>query len=139
MSKESALTAAIEGENAAIYAYGVIAANLGGGAKKRALQALGNHRSWVDRWGMLLGDQAPPPVPTAYDLPIAVSNAETARQLAPIIENRLVVVYADLASASTDQMRSDAVLAAAECATRAVMWGGPSQAFPHDVSTPPPA
>ncbi|MEI6453748.1 MAG: ferritin-like domain-containing protein [Actinomycetes bacterium] len=139
MSNEAALIAAIDGENAAIYAYGVIAAHVGGGAKRRALLALGSHRSWLDRWSGLLTETHSPPMATAYDFPFPVVNAETARQLAPIVENRLVVVYADLAAASRDQVRSDAVLAAAECATRAVTWGASSQAFPHDFSSIPSA
>ena len=49
-------------------------------------------------------------------------------------DNSIVVVYADLAATCEGEQRADAVLAASECATRAVIWGAPSQAFPHDAS-----
>lgn len=62
-----------------------------------------------------------------------MSDPESSKLLAQLIENRLVVVYADLAATCAGDARADAVLAASECATRAVVWGAPAQAFPHDA------
>lgn len=69
MSNESALAAALAGEDAAIYGYGVISALLAGAARRRALDALGAHQSWRNRTAALMGwDTAPLPA-VAYDFP----------------------------------------------------------------------
>ncbi|MCX6424941.1 MAG: ferritin-like domain-containing protein [Actinobacteria bacterium] len=134
MNNQEALAAAVSGEDAAIYAYGVIGALLNAGARRRALEALRAHQSWRDRMAHLMpGDTAPAPG-IAYDFPMQVIDAGTTRALAQLVENRLVVVYADLAATCEGEQRADAVLAASECANRAVIWGAPSQAFPHDAS-----
>ena len=131
MSIEEARAAAVAGEDAAIYAYGVISAVLAGAARRKALQALRAHQSWRDRLAALMPPGTAPTPAIAYDFPFQVTDDEKADLLAQLVENRLVVVYADLAAAAGGDERADAVLAASECATRAVVWGAPSQAFPH--------
>ncbi|MDA3021784.1 MAG: DUF4439 domain-containing protein [Actinomycetota bacterium] len=131
MNVEEARAAAVAGEDAAIYAYGVISAMLGNTERRRALLALRAHQSWRDRVAALLPAGTAPTPAIAYDFPFQVTNDEEADLLAQLVENRLVVVYADLAAAASGDGRADAVLAASECATRAVVWGAPSQAFPH--------
>lgn len=120
-----ALRAAIAGEDAAVYAYGVIAAHASGGRAERALAA---HRRWRDRWASLLGE--PVDAAIAYELPERVDDPASAAALAALVEGRLVPVYADLAAALEGAERDDAARAAAQCAQRAVRWGAPAQAFP---------
>jgi hypothetical protein len=129
MTTQQALTAAIEGEDACIYAYGVIGAHVKGAGRRKARKALESHRTWRDLWQ---SRSTGPYVPgaSAYQLPFTVEDTESARRLAVLIETRMVAVYADLAAATTGDERSDAVAAASECATRSVSWGGPSLAFP---------
>jgi hypothetical protein len=125
----SAIEAAISGEDACIYAYGVIGSQVRGGAKVRARKALDEHRAWRDR----LQSQTPSIVAAsiAYDFPFPVEDAAAAKQLAVLVENRMVGLYADLAASVAGQAREDAVTAAMECATRAIAWGGVPQAFPQ--------
>jgi hypothetical protein len=123
------IEAAIAGEDACIYAYGVIGSQLRGAAKARARKALVDHRAWRDR----LQSQAPVIVAAsiAYDFPFPVEDAESAKRLAVFVENRMVGQYADLAASTAGSAREDAVTAAMECATRAFAWGGMTQAFPQ--------
>ena len=129
MSSDQAMAAAIDAEDACVYAYGVIGAHLVGAGRRKARRALEAHRVWRDRW-----QQAYPgpyvPGASAYQLPFAVQDPQSARRLAALIEDRMVPVYADLAAATQEQDRSDALAAGCECATRSVSWGGPSLAFP---------
>lgn len=123
------LLAVLAGEDAAIYAYGVVVARLRGADRRQALAALQAHSTWRDRWA---GEapEAPPPA-IAYDLPVADPNRTQVRELAALVENRLVPLYAEFAAASSGDTRTAAVAAAAECATRAVSWGALPQAFPQ--------
>ena len=123
------IEAAIAGEDACIYAYGVIGSQVRGAATERARKALLDHRAWRDR----LQSQAPVIVAAsiAYDFPFPVEDAASAKLLAVLVENRMVAQYADLAAATAGTAREDAVTAAMECATRAIAWGGITMAFPQ--------
>ena len=131
MTAEPALIAAIAGEDACIYAYGVIGAQVGGSARQRARRALAAHRSLRDRLQSQAADTVVPAA-IAYDFPFAVTDAKSAKKLAALIEGRMVPVFADLAAATSGPARDEAVTAAMECAVRAIAWGGASQAFPQD-------
>lgn len=137
MTPENALRAAISGEDAAVYAYGVIGPRLAGGGQRRARKAFDSHRAWRDLWQGRMTDAITPPA-VAYDLPFPVTDADSARRLAIWVEESLVPVYADLAGATTGEDRADAVTAACECAIRAVAWGGATQAFPAPTQPTPP-
>jgi len=129
MTADEAIAAAISGEDACIYAYGVIGAHLKGAGRRKSRKALESHRASRDLWqGRHPGNYVPGAA--AYDLPFKVEDPESARRLAVLIEQRMVAVYADLAAAVEDQERADAVANACECAVRSVSWGGPSLAFP---------
>lgn len=120
------LEAVVAGESAAVYAFGVVAGQSRGAQRRRALAALRAHEQWRDRWAA--GSAAPAAV--AYALPVDVTDEASARTLAQAVENGLVGLYADLAAATRDAERGDAVRAAQQCATRAVRWGAAPQAFP---------
>lgn len=134
MTREQALVQVIAAEDAAVYGYGVVAGQLNGKAAARARRALHAHRTWRERWIAELtaaGGSPPTPEP-AYRMPFPVDDPAGARRLAARIDERLVGWYADLAAASRGDDRSSAIDAGRECATRAVVWGAPSQAFPGE-------
>lgn len=132
MNLTEALTKAIEGEAAAVYAYGLLGPYLTVDLQGSARSSISTHRqrelalrARLDAAG---GDQ--PGAAVAYNPPVTVGNDVTAAQLAGIVEMRLAATYADLAAACTDTDRSDAVLIARECAVRAIGWGAPMNPFP---------
>lgn len=128
MTEQEALAAAIRGEDAAVYAYGVIGARVPPALQRRARRALLDHRSARSALQLRAAQQVA--VPPAFDLPQPVDSTADARALAVTVEQRLAAVYSDLAAASSGDNRDAAVRSAMECATRAVTWGGTSQAFP---------
>ena len=125
----SALGAAISGEQAALYAYGLAGPVLDAADRDRALGGLAAHRARI----LLLRENAAgsdePGTPGGFDVE-APASAEDARQLLSDVESRLAAIYADLAAATTGDERAESVLAACECEVRAIGWGGETQAFP---------
>lgn len=126
MTLDEARAAVVRGEDAAIYAYSIAGARVPG--RRRATSALDAHRAARSNVAARLS--RPPEPSSAYTLPIRPDSPDQARALLAAVENALVPVYSDLASASTGDERRRAVIAAQVCATRAVGWGVPSQAFP---------
>ena len=126
MSATDAAVTALAGEQAAVYAYGVIAAQLSGAQEKQALAALSAHRANRD---LLLAQlqtagATPSPAAAAYTLPSPVVDAASARTLAGLVEDRLAGQWAALAAASDGEQRSAAALVAQACAVRGVTWTG---------------
>lgn len=132
MTPVEAWTAVVAGEDAAIYAYSVAGAQVAGAARRRALAGLDAHTSHRARAAsaVVAAGGTPPPVAPAYVLPPGIGTRTGARAAMAAVDNALVPVYADAAAASTGDDRQWAARTAAECATRAVTWGAPSQAFP---------
>ena len=127
-----ALTATLDGEYAAIYAYGLVGSHVSGSAQLRARRALSAHRGLRDQLRAQInaaGEQPPDPAP-AYQTPQPITSAATATALAVTVEQRLVRSWSALAAATTADDRKSAAQAASECAVRAVSWGSVSQAFP---------
>lgn len=125
----SAKVAALSGEDAAVYGYGVIGAYVTGDNLAGATSALTIHRQRAQVLRSQLGSDAVPPAP-AYDLPTPVTDESSAAATASLIENRLAAIYAELAGATTGDERTNAIATASEYAVRAVSWGGVPQAFP---------
>jgi hypothetical protein len=94
-SGTSSLSSLIEAENAAMYAYGVIGAHLSGAERRKALAALKDHRRLRDAWivAATAAEIPVPPAAIAYDLPIVVRDAATAKALWIEIETRLAATY----------------------------------------------
>ena len=124
-------TQALNGGYAATYAYGVIGARTSGADQARARRALESHRQLRDELRFdLAALQAPVPPPApAYETGPVDSPAQ-AKALAIQIEQRLVRNWAAVATTSADASRERAIRNAQECGTRAISWGGASQAFP---------
>lgn len=126
MTLDEARIAVVRGEDAAIYAYTIAGARVT--AWRRAETALDAHRTARAVAAATLSS-APEPS-AAYILAIRPDSPDQARALLAAVENALVPVYADLAVTANGDERRQAVMAAQACATRAVAWGAPSQAFP---------
>lgn len=123
------LLGAIQGEEAALYAYGVAGPWLEGADRDLALGGLAAHRARV----LVLRETAPDAeesgAPGGY-VTGPVDSAASARALLAGVEARLAAAYADLAAEVTGGERRNAVLSACECSVRSVAWGGATEAFP---------
>ena len=126
MSEVESAAVVLEGTNAAVYAYGLVAARLTGTDQQRALSAMAEHRVRRDRLRATIAalGATPAAAAPAYTPPVAVTDATTARALAALVEDRLAGQWAGLAAASTGKARTDAALTAQTCAVRSVTWSG---------------
>lgn len=126
MSATDSALSTLAGEDAAVYAYGVVAAHLSGAAQKRALAAMAAHRANRDLLLARLGSAGatPSPAAAAYTLPSPVVDAASARALAGLVEDRLAGQWAGLAAQSDAEQRRSAALVAQACAVRCVVWTG---------------
>jgi hypothetical protein len=126
VSRTDALQTVLAGTDAAVYAYGVVAARLTGAERTRALSDMALHRAARDDLAaQVVGAGAvPTPAAAAYDLPAPVSDAASARRLAALVEDRLAGQWAGLAGQSDTAQRTAAATAAVACAVRQVGWSG---------------
>ena len=125
----TAIEAAIAGEQAALYAYGLAAPHLEGGDRDRAMGALAAHRARILTLRANADDAREPGTPGGYDV-ASPGSADEARALLAGVESRLAAVYADLAAETLGEERAEAVLTACECEVRAIGWGAAPEAFP---------
>ncbi|QMU74199.1 DUF4439 domain-containing protein [Streptacidiphilus sp. P02-A3a] len=128
----TALQAALAAENAAVYGYGVIGAQLGGADRNRAGAALVAHQA---RGGLLqqrISAAAATPAAAApgYELPFPVTGPAAAVRLAALLEERLAAVYANGVQATTGPLRTALASALQGSAVAALAWGGVGSAFP---------
>jgi hypothetical protein len=132
MNQSEALIAAINGEAAAVYAYGLLGPQLDISTQSLARSSMNAHRQreLSLRAKLEVVGGAQPGAAVAYELPFPVTDATSARELAGVVEMRLSATYADLAGATTGSARNDAVLGARECAVRGITWGASTAAFP---------
>jgi len=116
----------LEGTDAAVYAYGLVAARLDSDGAAEALDGMARHRAHRDKLRAritLLGG-TPRAAAPAYTPPFEVVDRASARKLAALVEDRLAGQWAGLAAAAEGQRRLDAALVAQECAVRCVDWSG---------------
>jgi len=127
-----ALQAALAGEHAAVWAYGLIGARLRGAERRAALSALSVHQARRDRLVDLVRAAKAEPVVASpgYDHPAPVDTAAEAELLAVLVEERVAAVHADLVVAGTPAVRTLALDALREAAVRAALWRGGSVPFP---------
>lgn len=127
-----AAQAALAGEHACVYGYGVVGAHLPDGGPA-ALAALAAHRDRRDALMVLIREAGADPVAAepGYALPSPVTDGATARALAVLLEERLGALYADLVgTAETPELREFAVRGVVAAAVQALSWGGSPTAFP---------
>lgn len=129
MSAETALLAAIEGEEAALYAYGVAGPWLDSRDRDLALGGLAAHRARVLALRTTAVDAQESGAPGGF-VTGPIDSAQAARSLLAGVEARLAATYADLAASVGGGERRNAVLSACECSVRSITWGGPTAAFP---------
>lgn len=126
MSEAASIALVADGTQAAIYAYGLIAARLEGAEKSQALSAMATHRLERDvlRGKVITLRGVPGPAAAAYTPPFPITDADSARALAALVEDRLAGQWAGLAAAATGNARKSAALHAQEYAVRSVTWSG---------------
>lgn len=132
MSAEAAaLQAALAGEHAALYAYGVVGARSSGSDADLAAAAYVRHRARRDALVAMLTEagERPAAPEVAYDLPFATDGRAPLRRLAALVEGRCAALYAALVQHSPAG-RAFAARGLVDCATTQLGWGGPPEPFP---------
>ncbi len=133
MSALDALQAALAGEHACIYGYGVVGGNLPDeqvGAAREALQIHRSRRTPLAEQIRLRNGEPVAALP-AYELPFPVESAGSARELAALLEQRLATIYADVVALSNlGGVRRLATTALAESAQLTARWTGDITAMP---------
>ena len=127
MSETDSAVVVLGGTEAAVYAYGLVAARLRVGSERsKALTAMAWHRSQRDslRARITALGSTPPAAAAAYTPPFPVTDAASARRLAALVEDRLAGQWAGLAAASSAATRTRDALTAQACAVRVVTWSG---------------
>jgi len=96
MSELESLSLVLEGVDAAVYAYGLVAAHLRPTGEAAALDAMAQHRAQREslRARIITLGGTPPAAAAAYVPPFAVVDAASARRLAALVEDRLAGQWA---------------------------------------------
>jgi hypothetical protein len=128
----AALQAALAGEQAACYGYGIVGSHLTGERLAQASADWVTHQRARDSLSEIVtGLRArPQPAAAAYQLPIAVRTPADAVALAITLEHQVVAAYLTLAGQPEPALRRLAATRMQGAAVRAARWGGQSQAFP---------
>ena len=125
MTETESAVVVLDGTEAAVYAYGLVAARLPVGSQRSvALSAMAWHRSQRDalRARITALGATPPAAAAAYTPPFPVTDAASARKLAALVEDRLAGQWAGLAAASSGATRTQDARTAQACAVRVVTW-----------------
>jgi Domain of unknown function (DUF4439) len=138
MSAQDALAAALAGEHAAIYGYGVVGAHLTGGELIAARQAEAAHRNRRDALlEALSGAGVPPPVTEPqYALPFPVTDEASAIRLALQVEERSGALWRAVLPPGSTAQRRTALNALTDTAVRAARWRRASGQQPGTVALP---
>jgi hypothetical protein len=128
----AALQSALAAENAAIYGYGVVGAQLDSAGRDLALRAWAQHEIARDRLQAMLTSRGARPVAArpAYQLPFPVHGTRAAISLAGYLENQVAGAYLGVVALDDRQLRTWAAGQARSCALRATTWLGRTAAFP---------
>ncbi len=133
MSLLDALQAALAGEHAAVYGYGVVGAQVASAADQRAARAgYDVHRARRAALVSLVTSNGGQPVAAnpAYDVGGPVTTPAEARALAGRIESSAAGPYADLVAAADGALRTTAASWLRDAAVRGAGWTGTAEAFP---------
>jgi hypothetical protein len=136
MTPLDALQAALAGEHAAVYVYGVAGGRLSASAypdlAARVRSGYVAHRSRRDRLTLMVRDAGGDPVAAAvgYQLSNPARTTDQLSGLARETERRAAEVYAQLAGSSSGATRRWAVDALVDASVRVLGFGGPPSAFP---------
>jgi hypothetical protein len=134
---DQALGAALAGEYAAIYGYGVLGAQLTGAALNLARQAEAAHRDRRDSLLEMLGtDSSAPAAEPAYALPFPVTDSASAIKLAQGIEERVATLWCAALGETTGAQRKAGLAALTDAALRAARWRRAGGVSPSTVALP---
>ena len=133
MTRIEALQAVLAGEHAAVYAFGVVGAQLRPASDEGdAAAAYHLHLARRDlvTAALVAADATPVGSAPAYDLGGPVTSPAAARALAATVELGLCGPYADLVGVTETAGRSRTADWTSQAALAAVGWGGDPVAFP---------
>jgi len=132
------LAAALAGEHAAIWGYGVAGAHLTGDDLDLARSAESAHRDRRDALLVRLsGAGTPPPAAApAYALPFPVTDEASAVRLVTLLEERAAALWRAAVPATTGEGRRLPVEALVDCAVRATRWRRAAGQDPATVALP---
>jgi hypothetical protein len=133
-NSKDALAAAVSGEDAAIYAYGVLGVHLSGNARILAERAETEHRNLRDQITETMA--SPPAASVIYEMPFPITNAATALAAAVTIEERTSALWRAAVAASTADARKTALNALIAGAVRTVGLRRAAGAYPGTVPFP---
>jgi hypothetical protein len=128
-----AMQAALAGEHAVVWAYGVLGPRAGDGLEELARSTLLAHAAARDALRSMLVGAGTTPVAAepAYQLPVQPTDPVSAAELAAVLEERLAAVYGDLVAATTRNVfRSHAIDGLVTAASRVAQWRGSAPALP---------
>jgi Domain of unknown function (DUF4439) len=127
------LQAALAGEHACVYAYGLVGGLVATDAKPSIATGYQAHRRARDELAESIRLRGVEPVAAqpAYATPFPVQDDASASALLAHVESRLAAVYGDVvAAATTRDLRGRAAAALAHAAEVAASFGQPLTAFP---------
>lgn len=128
-----AAQAALAGEHAGIYGYGVVGAYLSGDAQEAARRDRAAHERLRGalRRHLLALDADPVAARPGYTLPFTVDDDASARELAGVLEERLAGLYVDLVGSGPEpDLRELAAESLVANAVRRARWTGETTPFP---------
>lgn len=127
----SAVEAALEAEQAAVYTYGVLGSRATGPERTAMQEAYDAHR---DRRDALLdfahARRITPPAGAVFATPGGIDTPAGRQSAAAAIETSCLGPYAALVGASSGELRGWAAAALGDCAVRAVGFNAPATALP---------
>ena len=128
----ASLQAALAGEHAAIYGYGIVGANVGPSQRRLAAAADATHRTRREQARVLLlqRDAKPVAAAAAYRLPVQVTTSAQAKSLAVDIEQRVAALWIDVVGQAGGTLRAFAAGAVQDAGVRAALWRGNSEPLP---------
>jgi hypothetical protein len=129
-----ALADAIAGEDAAIFAYGVLGPHLTGANLALAQQAELDHRNLRDQVTETM--PSPPNASVVYDLPFPVTDASSALAAAVVVEERLSMLWRAAVVAAVGGGRQTALTALTAGAIRTSAFRRAAGAYPGTVPFP---
>jgi hypothetical protein len=132
----SKLNMAVEGENAAVWAFGYLLSFIPDENKDYAFSVFNIHRDNRDRLRLVLRELGitPPRPKEIYEVPIVVKDMVTAYELASFVENRLIGIYVQLYAIEDKSVRKDSLQCALDGAIRILEFKQTPIALPGSIS-----
>jgi len=126
----------VEGENAAIWAFGYLLSFIPEDNKDYAASVFNIHRDQRDLFRLKLRslNQIPPRPKENYQLPFKVDNIVTAYELAVFIENRLIGIYLQLFKVIEPENRKEILDFALQSSIRLLEFKDRPRALPGSLN-----